>query len=210
MRAHRNHIQEVKVQPHHHEPVRALLRRSSAGSGVEPRRPVWAAGKFCLFPPSIMEDCVPSLVWNRVGASWTISIYRCCDSSESERTVILSGHNEDVWRCREMDPNYFVGVVAFAQRLWKEWSALREDCRLSIDDVPHAPSTILKGRANVGSCQIQLLAHRDGDEIVPTLAFFDLDDQTIPVLYAVGNDDVDRLINDLSQACTAVEVAEAV
>lgn len=155
-----------------------------------------------------MEDSVSSLFWSRKGAAWSIDVHKCCSSPEAEYTVFLTGRHEALWRSREMDGEFFVEIVDCAQRLWKEWPHLREDCRTYFAELPSLPSAALKGRVCFGSCQIQLLAHKDQDDIVPTLAMYDAEDQSAPVLYAVGSD-IERLIEDLSQASAATGIEKA-
>jgi hypothetical protein len=104
-----------------------------------------------------------------------------------------------------MSPTVFLEVTGAVTRMHR---FVREDVDALIQDpfdIPKMPKCRPLAEMTHGPCRIAVVAHRDEDDsIAVTLAVYDRDDDTAPVLYAVG-EDIDRLATDLEDACYEIE-----
>jgi hypothetical protein len=104
-----------------------------------------------------------------------------------------------------MPATVFLEVTEAVQRMHR---FVREDVATLIEDasdIPKMPKCRPLAEMTHGPCRIAVVAHRNEDDsIALTLAVYDLDDDTAPVLYAV-DEDIDRLATDLEDACYEIE-----
>ena len=146
------------------------------------------------------------VIWHRNRAGWSIDLHQSTTLSTDDRYwVFLTGRFEGLWRSRHMPATVFLEVTGAVTRMHR---FIREDVDALIEDaldIPKMPKCRPLAEMTRGPCRIEVVAHRNEDDsIAVTLAVYDRDDDTAPVLYAVG-EDIDRLATDLEDACDEIE-----
>jgi hypothetical protein len=146
------------------------------------------------------------VIWHRNRAGWSIDLHQAATlSSDESYWVFLTGRFEGLWRSRHMAPTVFLEVTDAVTRMHRfirdEVDALVENAA----DIPKMPQCRPLAEMTRGPCRIEVVAHRNEvDSVAVTLAVYDRDDDSAPVLYAIG-EDVDRLAMDLEEACYEIE-----
>jgi hypothetical protein len=146
------------------------------------------------------------VIWHRNRGGWSIDLHESTTLSRGDRYwVFLTGRFEGLWRSRHMAATVFLEVADAVTRMHR---FARNEVGALIDnasDIPKMPQCRPLAELTCGPCRIEIVAHRNEDDsIAVTLAVYDRDDDSAPVLYAVA-EDIDRLAMDLEDACFEID-----